>query len=87
SGPPSFFNTRQHTPGPRAGGARARTAAPPRPRSQSVARAARQAGRMGQRLSRPAAVALRDAALRLAPSRVTVRTILRHADWTPPRLG
>ncbi|MEV8107955.1 FAD-dependent oxidoreductase, partial [Streptomyces sp. NPDC088135] len=41
----------------------------------------------GQRLSRPAAVALRDAALRLAPSRVTVRTILRHADWTPPRLG
>ncbi|MEE1746228.1 FAD-dependent monooxygenase [Streptomyces sp. NPDC006641] len=58
-----------------------------RPRSQSVARAARQAGRMGQRLSRPAAVALRDAALRLAPSRVTVRTILRHADWTPPRLG
>lgn len=58
-----------------------------RPRSQSVARAARQAGRMGQQLSRPAAVALRNTALRLAPSRVTVRTILRHADWTPPRLG
>ncbi|MEU2130460.1 FAD-dependent monooxygenase [Streptomyces sp. NPDC018352] len=58
-----------------------------RPRSQSVARAARQAGRMGQQLSHPAAVALRNAAMRLAPSRVTVRTILRHADWAPPRLG
>ncbi|WP_217140047.1 FAD-dependent monooxygenase [Streptomyces sp. AC627_RSS907] len=58
-----------------------------RPRSQSVARAARQAGRMGQQLSSPPAVALRNTALRLAPSRATVRTILRHADWTPPRLG
>ncbi|MGW2181333.1 FAD-dependent monooxygenase [Streptomyces sp. NPDC001732] len=56
-----------------------------RPRSQSVARAARRAGRMGQQLSHPVAIALRDTALRLAPSRVTVRTILRHADWTPPR--
>ncbi|MFE7615338.1 FAD-dependent monooxygenase [Streptomyces sp. NPDC057496] len=56
-----------------------------RPRSQSVARAARRAGRMGQQLSHPAAIALRDAALRLAPSRVTVRAVLRHADWTPPR--
>ncbi|MFF8614050.1 FAD-dependent monooxygenase [Streptomyces sp. NPDC015350] len=56
-----------------------------RPRSQSVARAARRAGRMGQQLSHPVAVALRDAALRLAPSRVTVRAVLRHADWTPPR--
>ncbi|RPK66767.1 hypothetical protein EES42_23455 [Streptomyces sp. ADI95-17] len=42
---------------------------------------------MGQQLSRPVAVALRNTALRLAPSRVTVRTVLRHADWTPPRLG
>ena len=58
-----------------------------RPRSQSVARAARQAGRMGQQLSRPVAVALHNTALRLAPSRVTVRPVLRHADWTPPRLG
>ncbi|MGV9345564.1 FAD-dependent monooxygenase [Streptomyces spiralis] len=55
-----------------------------RPRSQSVARAARQAGRMGQRLSNPLAVAARNTALRLAPSGVTLRTILRHADWTPP---
>ncbi|UZJ32700.1 FAD-dependent monooxygenase [Streptomyces endophytica] len=57
-----------------------------RPRSQSVARAARQAGRMGQQLTHPVALALRNTALRLAPSRATVRTILRHADWTPPRL-
>ncbi|MGW1957904.1 FAD-dependent monooxygenase [Streptomyces sp. NPDC001920] len=58
-----------------------------RPRSQSVARAARQAGRMGQRLTHPLAVALRNTALRLAPSRVTVRAIVRHADWAPPVLG
>ncbi|WP_327312506.1 FAD-dependent monooxygenase [Streptomyces sp. NBC_01235] len=58
-----------------------------RPRTQSVARAARQAGRMGQQLTNPLAVAVRNTALRLAPSRATVHTILRHADWTPPRLG
>ena len=58
-----------------------------RPRSQSVARAARQAGRMGQQLAHPLAVAVRNTALRLAPARATVRTILRHADWTPPVLG
>ncbi|MFD8543029.1 FAD-dependent monooxygenase [Streptomyces sp. NPDC059649] len=56
-----------------------------RPRTQSIARAARQAGRMGQQLTHPLAIALRNTALRLAPSGVTVRTILRHADWTPPR--
>jgi 2-polyprenyl-6-methoxyphenol hydroxylase-like FAD-dependent oxidoreductase len=58
-----------------------------RPRSQSVARAARQAGRLGQQLTHPLAVAVRNTALRLAPSRMTVRTILRHADWAPPGLG
>ncbi|MFF3456986.1 FAD-dependent monooxygenase [Streptomyces sp. NPDC002730] len=58
-----------------------------RPRSQSVARAARQAGRMGQQLTHPLAIALRNTALRLAPSRASVRTILRHADWTPPQLS
>ncbi|GAB7029138.1 FAD-dependent monooxygenase [Streptomyces sp. NPDC021749] len=55
-------------------------------RSQSVARAARRAGRMGQQLTHPVAIALRNTALRLAPSRASVRTVLRHADWTPPRL-
>ncbi|ANH93504.1 FAD-dependent oxidoreductase [Streptomyces sp. SAT1] len=57
-----------------------------RPRSQAVARAARRAGRMGQRLAHPAAVALRNTALRLAPDTVTMRAVLRHADWTPPAL-
>ncbi|MBR8638315.1 FAD-dependent monooxygenase [Streptomyces tuirus] len=56
-----------------------------RPRSQSVARAARRAGRMGQQLSHPLAVAVRDTALRLAPSGAMVRAMVRHADWTPPR--
>ncbi|MEU5540115.1 FAD-dependent oxidoreductase, partial [Streptomyces sp. NPDC020362] len=58
-----------------------------RPRALSVAGAARQAGRMGQQLSHPVAVAVRNAALRLAPSRATVRAVLRHADWTAPKLG
>ncbi|MFB7590093.1 FAD-dependent monooxygenase [Streptomyces sp. NPDC056169] len=57
-----------------------------RPRSQAVARAARQAGRMGGQLTRPLAVSVRNTVLRLAPSRVAVGAILRHADWTPPSL-
>ncbi len=69
------------------GTALARYDAERRPRAQAVARAARQAGRLGQRLSHPLAVALRDTGLRLAPSRATMRAILRHADWTPPSLG
>jgi 2-polyprenyl-6-methoxyphenol hydroxylase-like FAD-dependent oxidoreductase len=58
-----------------------------RPRSQAVARAARQAGRMGQQLSHPLSVALRNTAMRLTPSRAAMRMILRHHDWTPPRLS
>ncbi|WP_282693941.1 FAD-dependent monooxygenase [Streptomyces sp. CC208A] len=57
-----------------------------RPRSQAVARAARQAGRMGQRLSHPLAVALRNTAMRLTPSSLATRMILRHHVWTPPQL-
>ncbi|SEE00070.1 FAD-dependent monooxygenase [Streptomyces sp. TLI_105] len=57
-----------------------------RPRSQAVARAARQAGRMGQQLSHPVAVSVRNTALRAAPDRATLRAVLRHADWTPPIL-
>ncbi|MFJ8537821.1 FAD-dependent monooxygenase [Streptomyces sp. NPDC093591] len=57
-----------------------------RPRSQAVARAARQAGRMGQQLSHPLAVALRNTAMRLTPSGAAVRMILRHHGWVPPRL-
>ncbi|MFD4372439.1 FAD-dependent monooxygenase [Streptomyces sp. NPDC058486] len=58
-----------------------------RPRSQAVARAARQAGRMGHQLSHPVAVALRNTAMRLTPSRTATRMILRHHTWVPPRLG
>lgn len=58
-----------------------------RPRSQTVARAARQAGRMGQQLSHPLAVALRNTAMRLTPSRTATRMILRHHTWIPPQLG
>ncbi|MGA5895252.1 FAD-dependent monooxygenase [Streptomyces venetus] len=57
-----------------------------RPRSQAVARAARQAGRMGQQLSHPLAVALRNTAMRLTPSPLATRMILRHHAWVPPRL-
>lgn len=57
-----------------------------RPRSQTVARAARQAGSMGQKVSHPLAVALRDTAMRLTPSRAALRMILRHHAWVPPSL-
>ncbi|MFI8945406.1 FAD-dependent monooxygenase [Streptomyces sp. NPDC053750] len=57
-----------------------------RPRSQAVARAAGQAGRMGQQLSHPVAVALRNSAMRLTPSRITMRMLLRHHAWVPPHL-
>jgi Fe2+ or Zn2+ uptake regulation protein len=42
---------------------------------------------MGQQLSHPLSVALRNTAMRLTPSRAAVRMILRHHDWTPPRLS
>lgn len=58
-----------------------------RPRTQAVARAARQTGRMGQQLSHPLAVALRNTAMRLTPSRATTRMILRHHTWVPPQLN
>ncbi|MFJ6581092.1 FAD-dependent monooxygenase [Streptomyces sp. NPDC091368] len=68
------------------GAALARYDAERRPRSQAVARAARQAGRMGQQLSHPLAVTLRNAAMRLTPSRAATRMILRHHAWVPPSL-
>ncbi|MQS10816.1 FAD-dependent oxidoreductase [Streptomyces kaniharaensis] len=58
-----------------------------RPRSQTVARDARRAGRMGQQLTNPLAVGLRNAAIRLTPPGAMVRTVLKHADWTPPRIA
>ncbi|MGW3076049.1 FAD-dependent monooxygenase [Kitasatospora sp. NPDC001132] len=68
-------------------GALARYDAVRRPRSQTVARDARRAGRMGQQLAHPLAVGLRNAAIRLTPPGAMVRTVLRHADWTPPRIA
>ncbi|WP_420712135.1 transposase family protein [Streptomyces sp. DSM 15324] len=41
---------------------------------------------MGHGLTHPLATALRDTALRPAPSGLTLRAALRHADWAPPRL-
>ncbi|THC54863.1 FAD-dependent monooxygenase [Streptomyces sp. A1499] len=58
-----------------------------RPRGQAVARAARQAGRMGQQLTHPLTVALRNTAMRLTPSRAATHMVLRHHAWVPPRLG
>ncbi|MFE5972216.1 FAD-dependent monooxygenase [Streptomyces sp. NPDC056460] len=57
-----------------------------RPRSQAVAGAARQAGKLGQQLSHPVAVSLRNTAMRLTPSRVATRMVLRHHAWAPPSL-
>ncbi|QGV76879.1 FAD-dependent monooxygenase [Streptomyces ficellus] len=73
--------------GPTVEAALARYDAERRPRSQAVARAARQAGRMGHQLSHPVAVALRNRAMRLAPSGAATRAILRHHAWEPPRLN
>lgn len=58
-----------------------------RPRTQTLVRAARQAGRAGHQLTHPTAIALRNTALRLTPSRLTVRAFLRHTTWTPPGLS
>lgn len=58
-----------------------------RPRSQAVAQAARQAGRTGQQLAHPLAVALRNTAMRLTPSRAAMRMILCHHAWVAPQLG
>lgn len=68
-------------------GALVRYDAARRPRSQTVARDARRAGRMGQQLAHPLAVGLRNAAIRLTPPGAMVRTVLRHADWAPPRIA
>jgi len=55
-----------------------------RPRTQRIARAAWQAGRFGQHLRNPVAVALRNTAMRLTPARFALRSMARHADWRPP---
>lgn len=57
-----------------------------RPRSQQVARAAAQIGRIGQQLTNPVAVAVRNTLMRLTPPRVALRSMARYADWQPPVL-
>ncbi|GIJ31480.1 FAD-dependent monooxygenase [Micromonospora sediminimaris] len=56
-----------------------------RPRSQAIARAAARTARFGQELRHPAAIAVRNAMLRLTPSRTALRGMAKHADWYPPR--
>jgi 2-polyprenyl-6-methoxyphenol hydroxylase-like FAD-dependent oxidoreductase len=55
-----------------------------RPRSQSVAKAAKMVGRFGQQMHNPIAVALRDTVMRLTPPRAALRSMARYGDWTPP---
>ncbi|MDP9820070.1 FAD-dependent oxidoreductase [Spirilliplanes yamanashiensis] len=54
-----------------------------RPRSQAVAAASYRIGRFGQQLRNPLAVAARNAAVRLTPSSVALRSMARYADWRP----
>ncbi|MEV4759560.1 FAD-dependent monooxygenase [Micromonospora sp. NPDC049559] len=57
-----------------------------RPRSQRVARASRQAGRLTA-VENPLAVAARNALMRLVPQRAALRSMARYADWRPPADG
>ena len=58
-----------------------------RPRTQAVVRASRQTGRIGQRLQGRLAVALRNTGIRLTPSSVALKAMVKHALWEPPSLG
>lgn len=54
-----------------------------RPRAQSVARSARLAARLGQRLENPAAVAVRNSLMRSTPPQVAMGALARVARWRP----
>lgn len=58
-----------------------------RPRTQAVVKAARQTGSIGQQLEGRFAVALRNAGIRMTPSSVAVKAMVKHAMWQPPALG
>jgi 2-polyprenyl-6-methoxyphenol hydroxylase-like FAD-dependent oxidoreductase len=58
-----------------------------RPRTQAVVTAARQTGRIGQRLHGRLAVPLRNLGIRLTPSSLAVKAMVKHATWEPPTLG
>jgi 2-polyprenyl-6-methoxyphenol hydroxylase-like FAD-dependent oxidoreductase len=57
-----------------------------RPRSQQIARASYWAGRFGPLLTNPVAIALRNAAARLAPPSAAIKTFMRVSGWTPPQV-
>ncbi len=57
-----------------------------RPRTQAVSRTATRMGRFGQQLSNPAAVMLRNTAIRLTPARVALNSMARFGSWIPPQL-
>jgi 2-polyprenyl-6-methoxyphenol hydroxylase-like FAD-dependent oxidoreductase len=54
-----------------------------RPRSQAVAKASYRIGRFGQQLTNPVLVAARNAAIRLTPPAVALRSMARYAQWQP----
>ncbi|MET9262754.1 FAD-dependent monooxygenase [Amycolatopsis sp. NPDC004079] len=58
-----------------------------RPRSQAVALAARRTGRMGQQLTNPVGIAVRNLMFRAMPTSVMARSMLRYTRWQPPRLN
>lgn len=57
-----------------------------RPRSQSIARQSAMAGRTGSQLTNPVAVAVRNTAMRLLPSGLLVRGLVRPTRWTAPAI-
>ncbi|GLZ33906.1 FAD-dependent oxidoreductase [Lentzea sp. NBRC 105346] len=57
-----------------------------RPRTQRIARAARQIGRFGLELRNPVAVGMRDFVFRALPSNIALRGMTRFSAWQAPRL-
>ncbi|GAA1023314.1 MULTISPECIES: FAD-dependent monooxygenase [Amycolatopsis] len=57
-----------------------------RPRSQAIALAARQTGRMGQQLTNPVGIAVRNLLFRAMPTSLMARSMLRYTRWQPPTL-
>lgn len=55
-----------------------------RPRTQQIARTARRIARVGQQLTHPGAVAVRNTAIALTPAPLALRAMARFAQWDPP---
>jgi hypothetical protein len=51
-----------------------------------VARASGRIGRFGQRLTNPVAVVARNAAMRMTPPGVALKSMVSVIDWQPPPL-